>query len=106
VRGTDAFICEQCIRHWFRALDQPDVQATETASGVANIVVGVATEVTPGIPPEDPDAIRDQIAAAFSGDFAVSDDSQSVLVLLLGQQQGVTHRTADGKADRVLEVGF
>ena len=26
-------------------------------------------------------------------------------VLLLGQQQGVTHRTADGKANRVVEVG-
>ena len=27
-------------------------------------------------------------------------------VLLLGQQQGVTNRTADGKADRVVEVGI
>ena len=26
-------------------------------------------------------------------------------VLFLGEQQGVTHRTADGKANRVLEVG-
>ena len=26
-------------------------------------------------------------------------------VLLLGEQQGVTHRTADGKANRVVEVG-
>ena len=41
---------------------------------------------------------------------APSRSSPSVLdapdpVLLLGHEQGVSHRTADGKADRVLEVG-
>jgi ATP-dependent Clp protease ATP-binding subunit ClpC len=72
--GTDAFICEHCVRDWFASLStahgrQPLFGSHRTAVGAVE---------TAGPPPEDEEAARAQIAAAYSASTIVGDDGQSV----------------------------
>ena len=70
--GNDAFICEHCIRRWSARL--------EGAVGHGWRSVGPqAPEIPPpGPPPANPDAARSEIAAAFAGFGALSEDGRSV----------------------------
>ena len=89
VRGGDAFICEHCIRHWHRALYEPGARQVITSRHVFGPEPSTG-DASPDTLPEDPDAAREQIVAAFTGDFVLSDDGESVLVVAGGENLGPT----------------
>jgi Clp amino terminal domain, pathogenicity island component/ClpX C4-type zinc finger len=91
VSGSDAYICEHCIRDWSRRL------TGESRSYVQAAVhhVSHVGDVDPtGPPPEDVEAARAEIGATFAeygnlGDN-LSDDGQSVLSVERGENLGPT----------------
>jgi len=86
IRGADAFICEHCIRQWHGVLDQPAV--TEHAPTASIVVLG--TDVVPGEQPENPDAARAEITAAFVSHETLGDDGQSLPMVEKGGNLGPT----------------
>jgi hypothetical protein len=74
ISGADAFICEHCIRDWFGSLST--AHGSQPLFGTRRAAVGVVENAGP--PPEDQEAARAQIAAAYSASTIVGEDGQSV----------------------------
>jgi hypothetical protein len=83
VSGDNAFICERCIREWSGRL-------SETGPGrIRGSVVPHFQGVTAtGPPPEDPEAARTEIAAAFAAHGTLSEDGRSVPAVEKGDDLG------------------
>jgi hypothetical protein len=106
ISGIDAFICERCIRQWFRRLETVDPAHSWRSVAMAEMrsvdLTGVVREG-----PQDPETARAEIVAAFTGCRTVSDDGQSIptvekgetlgpiLVAANQRQAGIAPETAD-----------
>ncbi len=85
VSGTDAFICELCIRHWFDALSTGGPSQGISASPPQFVLIDSG-----GPPPEDEDAARAEITAAYLASATTSEDGQSVPSVEMGADLGPT----------------
>ena len=85
VSGTDAFICERCIRQWFEALSTGGRSQAISASPAQFVLIASG-----GPPPEDEDAARAEIAAAYLASATTSEDGQSVPSVEMGEDLGPT----------------
>ena len=102
ISGINAFICEQCIRLWFRRLETVD--PGHSWQSVTHRVQDVPIA---GSPPQDVDTARAEIVAAFAGSRTLSDDGHSIptvekgetlgpiLVAANQRQAGIAPETAD-----------
>ena len=90
VSGTDAFICEHCVRHWAAAVPAAggSFQRLE-AHGI-----DVSSVAVQGPPPDDEDGARREIASAYSDISVASDDGESVPSVERGGGLGPTLRAA------------
>jgi Clp amino terminal domain, pathogenicity island component/ClpX C4-type zinc finger len=85
VSGANAFICEQCIRRWSRQLERQDPRPSWRS--VTHQVRQVAVT---GPPPDDADAARVAITAAFASSGTESEDGRSVPTVEGGETLGPT----------------
>jgi hypothetical protein len=87
VSGTNAFICEQCVRRWARQLTRADVSGSILRPGIGRLRQAVQPT---GPPPANQDSARTDIIAAFSGYGTLSEDSQSLPMVDRGENLGAT----------------
>jgi hypothetical protein len=85
VSGPDAFICENCVRYWFETLSTPGRSQPRSAAPARFVLVDSG-----GPPPEDEDAARAEIAAAYLASATASEDGRSVPSVELGADLGPT----------------
>jgi Clp amino terminal domain, pathogenicity island component/ClpX C4-type zinc finger len=90
VSGSDAYICEQCIRQWSRRLEGGPSGLVHRA---AHRPIDRGVEKT-GSPPEDQERARAEIGATFAEHGTLSDDGQSVPSVEGGENLGPTLVTA------------
>lgn len=86
IAGADAFICENCIRHWFGSLSMAGGHQPRSGAYKAQ---GLLVE-TVGPPPEDEDAARAEIKAAYLASATTSEDGRSVPSVEMGADLGPT----------------
>ncbi len=89
VSGTDAFICERCIRRWSRRLEQ-----TNPRQAWRSVTHQIRHVAATGPPPEDADAARAAITTAFAASGTESEDGRSVPTVEGGEILGPTLRAA------------
>jgi hypothetical protein len=94
IAGGDAFICEHCVRHWSGSLSMSP--GRQPLSGLHR-TEGLLVE-TAGPPPEDEDAARAEIAAAFASSATPSEDGASVPSVEGGANLGPTLLAAQGRS--------
>jgi len=90
ISGSEAFICEHCIRQWSPVISDP-------ASGQvqSRVVSHLRQEVMPtGPPPENPEAAQAEIAAGFQAHGTLSEDGQSIPSVERGGGLGPTVQAA------------
>ncbi len=87
VSSAGAFICEHCVREWFGRLRR-ETRGPGWVSP-SHTVNPFEVEAT-GPPPEDKDAARAEIAAAFKGHGTLSQDGQSLVMVEDGENLGPT----------------
>jgi Clp amino terminal domain, pathogenicity island component/ClpX C4-type zinc finger len=87
VAGTDAFICEFCVREWAQGLRDP-VRLGMNEPMIPQLVVPA------GPPPTDEAAARKQIELAFSTHGTLSDDGRALPMVQGGENLGPTRNAA------------
>jgi hypothetical protein len=101
VSGSDAFICEHCIRRWALELHHSD------PAGSARVVTTGADLIRPiGPPPDDQDAARDHIAVAFAEMGALGEDGQTLTMVQGGEQLGPARAAAIARHGSLSSVAF
>ena len=88
VSGADAFICEQCIRRWSRQLERQSPRPSWRS--VTQVTHQVRQVAVTGPLPDDADAARAAITAAFAGSGTESEDGRSVPTVEGGETLGPT----------------
>ncbi|HMH57920.1 MAG TPA: hypothetical protein VK537_01940, partial [Galbitalea sp.] len=79
--GDNAFMCERCVRQWS---DRLAMEAGQVRPVVSYVYDAPPAEAAP----DDPDAARAEIAAAFAGLAPLSDDGRSVPTVERGDDLG------------------
>jgi hypothetical protein len=99
IAGTDAFICEQCVRRWSQRLNPVRSSQTHGWQSESSAAIPAGPE------PDDADAARAQIRAAFAASNTASDDGQSVATVEKGENLGPTLAAANEQGRGVVPEG-
>jgi len=100
VSGTDAYICEHCIRQWSSVIDEPAFARVQR-----HVVTHISQGPMPsGPPPDDPGAAEAEIAASFASFATVTEDGQSLPMVEKGEGLGPTQtEAAERRRDMIPE---
>lgn len=92
ISGSNAFICERCVRQWWIRLRQ-----TRPMLLGPSPIIGGLRGVRPGPHPNDPEAARNEIETAFTGPLVTSEDGQSLPLVERGSNLGPTLAAAQAR---------
>jgi Clp amino terminal domain, pathogenicity island component/ClpX C4-type zinc finger len=99
ISGSDAFICESCIRRWYTRL-RPRPNTVRPVPASPPLIAPPA-----GFEPEGADQARSEITAAFAASRTSSDDGQAIPAVERGHDLGPTLALANERHRHMIADG-